>query len=365
MTTELIDAPPNGEALPPPPRFDARTAATVGLFVLALLVVLRLARGFLVPIAIALLLDFLFSPVIRWFKKLGVTEAISGAIVVFGLVAVVATSAYFLSGPAAKWLERAPSSMQVARERIEKLTKPLEKIQETAKAVQDATAATSGKKPAEVQIASPSLTQRITGGTTAALNMSLTIIFLTYFLLAVGDLFTQKLVGILPVFGDKKKAVGITREIEVQFSRYLSTVTVINIGLGLVIWGLLQAAGMPNAALWGFIAGITNFVPYIGGVVTTFVIFFAALMSFENTGKILLMPGIYLAVNLIESNLVTPILLGRRLPLNNVALFVGLLLWWYLWGIPGAILAVPMMVALKIVCDHVESLAPLGAFLGP
>src|SRR5262245_41768033 len=243
MTTELLETPVEGEAAPAPQRIDARTAATVGLFVLGLLVVLRFARGFLVPIAISLMLDFLFSPVIRWFRKIRITESISAAIVVFGLVAVVATSAYFLASPAAEWLERAPSSMQVAKERIKKLTKPLEKIQETAKAVQDATA-TEGRKPAEVQIAPPTMTQRITGGTTAAVNAALTIIFLTYFLLAVGDLFMQKLVGILPVFGDKKKAVGISREIELQFSRYLSSVTVINFGLGVVMWVLLQVAGM-------------------------------------------------------------------------------------------------------------------------
>jgi predicted PurR-regulated permease PerM len=364
MTTEPPDATPEGEAAPAPPRFDARTAATVGLFVLAVLVILRFARAFLVPIAISLLLDFLFTPVIRWFRKIGIKEAISAGIVVFGLVAAVGTSLYFLAGPATKWLERAPRSMEVAKERIEKLTRPLEKIEETAKAVEQATAP-DGNEPAEVQLAAPSLTQRITGGTTAALNLALTIIFLTYFLLAVGDLFMQKMVGILPVFSDKKKAVAISRDIEEHISRYLSTVTVINFGLGLVTWGALQLAGMPNAALWGALAGLTNFVPYIGSIVTTFAIFFASLMTFDDTGKILLMPGIYLAVNMLESNLVTPILLGRRLPLNNVALFVGLLLWWYLWGIPGAILAVPMMVAIKIVCDHVERLAPVGAFLGP
>lgn len=364
MTTEQPDTPPEGEAVPAPARFDARTAATVGLLVLAVLVILRFARGFLVPIAISLLLDFLFSPVIRWFKKIGVTESISAGIVVLALIASVATSAYFLASPAANWLERAPQSMEVAKERIQKLTRPLEKIQETAKAVEEATAAT-GEKPAEVQIAAPTMTERITGGTTAALNVALTIIFLTYFLLAAGDLFMQKLVGILPVFSDKKKAVSISRDIEEHFSRYLSTVTAINIGLGLVTWFALQMAGMPNAALWGALAGITNFVPYVGSIVTTFAIFFASLMTFETTGKILTMPAIYLAVNMLESNLVTPILLGRRLPLNSVAVFIGLLLWWYLWGIPGAILAVPMMVALKIVCDHVERLAPVGAFLGP
>ena len=364
MTTEHPDTSPEGEALVATPRFNARTVATVGLFVIALLAILRFARGFLVPIAISLLLDFLLSPVIRWFRKIGIKEGIGAGIVMLGLIAAVGTSIFFLASPAADWLERAPRSMEVAKARIQKLTKPLEKIQETAKAVEQATAP-DGKKPAEVQIAAPTLTQRITGGTTAVLNLALTIIFLTYFLLAAGDLFMQKLVGILPVFSDKKKAVAISRDIEEHISRYLSTVTVINIGLGVVTWVALQIAGMPNAALWGALAGVTNFVPYIGSIVTTFAIFFASLMTFETTGKILMMPGIYLAVNLLESNLVTPILLGRRLPLNNVALFVGLLLWWYLWGIPGAILAVPMMVALKIVCDHVERLAPVGAFLGP
>jgi predicted PurR-regulated permease PerM len=283
--------------------------------------------------------------------------------VVFGLVALVGTGVYFLANPAADWVERAPESIAAVKAKVTKLTKPLEKIQATAKAVEDVTA--PGKKPPEVKIATPSVTQRVTGTTAAALNSGLTVIFLTYFLLAVGDLFMQKLVGVLPVFGDKKKAVGITRDIEAHISRYLSTVTAINIGLGLVTWGVLAAVGMPNAALWGALAGVTNFIPYIGGVVTTAAIAFAALISFDNLGKALLMPGIFLALNLIESNLVTPLVLGRRLPLNSVALFVGLLLWWYLWGIPGAILAVPMMVAMKIVCDHVERLAPVGAFLGP
>ena len=364
MTTELLESPAEGEATPPAPRFDARTIALVGLFVLATLFTLRIARSFLVPIAVSLLLDFLFSPIVRWFKKFRVPEAISAGIVVFGLVTAVGTAVYFLASPAAAWVERAPESMETAKTKIRRLTKPLEKIQETAKAVEEATAP-AGRQPAEVQIAPPSLTERITGGTTAALNLTLTIIFLTYFLLAVGDLFMQKLVGILPVFGDKKKAVGISRDIESHISRYLSSVTVINIGLGLVTWAALGFAGMPNAALWGALAGLTNFVPYLGSVVTTFAIFLASLVTFEETGKMLLMPGIYLAVNMLESNLVTPILLGRRLPLNPVALFVGVLLWWYLWGIPGAILAVPMMVVLKIVCDHVERLAPLGAFLGP
>jgi len=358
-----MDAPPAEEAPARFQRLNVRTIATVGLFVLAVLFTLRFARGFLVPIAVSLLLDFLLSPAIRGFKKLGVTESISAAILVLGLIAVVGTGIYFLANPAADWIERAPRSLAAVKAKLTKLTKPLEKIQATAKAVEEVTA--PGDKPAEVKLAAPSMTQRITGSTASALNSALTVIFLTYFLLAAGDLFMQKLVGVLPVFGDKKKAVGIVRDIEEHISRYLTTVTAINIGLGLVTWGVLAAVGMPNAALWGALAGVTNFIPYVGGVVTTGAIAFAALLTFDSTGKALMMPGIFLAINMLESNLVTPLVLGLRLPLNAVALFVGLLLWWYLWGIPGAILAVPMMVAMKIVCDHVERLAPVGAFLGP
>jgi predicted PurR-regulated permease PerM len=255
--------------------------------------------------------------------------------------------------------------MAVVETKLKTLLRPLEKIQETAQAVEEATSAPAGEPAAAVQIAAPTLFQRVSGGTAAVVSAAMTVIFLTYFLLAAGDLFMQKLVGVIPVFSDKKKAVGISREIETHISRYLTTVTAINLGLGLVTWAVLALVDMPNAALWGAMAGLLNFVPYLGAVVTTAVIGIAALITFDSTGKALLMPGIYLGLNLIETNLVTPMILGRRLPLNPVALFVGLLLWWYLWGITGAILAVPMMVAIKIFCDHIETLAPVGTFLGP
>lgn len=349
---------------PARPRFDVRTVALVGLFVLLILFTLRLARSFLVPIAIALLLDFLLSPVIRGLRRLRIKESIGAALVIFGFVAVVGGSLFLLAEPAANWLERAPRSMAVVETRVKRLFRPIEQIQETARAVEEVTR-TPAQSTAEVQLAPPSLFQRVTGGTLSVISTAFTVIFLTYFLLAAGDLFMQKLVGVLPLFSDKKKAVGISREIEAHISLYLSTVTLINLGLGLVTWAVLAAAGMPNAALWGAVAGLLNFVPYLGALVTTGVIGIAALITFESTGKALLMPGIFLGLNLIEANLVTPMVLGRQLPLNPVALFVGLLLWWFLWGIPGALLAVPMMVALKIFCDHIETLKPVGSFLGP
>jgi predicted PurR-regulated permease PerM len=122
--------------------------------------------------------------------------------------------------------------------------------------------------------------------------------------------------------------------------------------------------GLPNAVLWGVVAAVLNFVPYVGAVANTILLALAASIAFEDTSRVLLVPGIFLALNLIESNLVTPAIYGNRMKLNTVALFVGLVFWWYIWGVPGAILAVPMMATLKIACDHIESLAPIGEFLG-
>jgi len=171
-------------------------------------------------------------------------------------------------------------------------------------------------------------------------------------------------VTVLPQFKDKKKAVTIARETEAQISVYLFTTTLINIGVGVVTGVALALVGMPNPVLWGVLAGVLNFIPYLGAVVNTVILGLASVVTFERTSDALIPPLVFLGLNLIESNLVTPMILGRRMRLNTVALFIGLIFWWYLWGITGAILAVPIMAAFKIMCDHIESLAPVGEFLG-
>ena len=216
----------------------------------------------------------------------------------------------------------------------------------------------------QVEIKGPSLTRQLFGGTTAFLSAATVVIFLTYFLLAVGDLFLQKLVGVLPQFKDKRVAVTIARETEAQISLYLFTTTLINLGVGVVTGIAMYLLGLPNAVLWGVVAAVLNFVPYVGAVANTVLLALAAFIAFEDTGRALLVPGTFLALNLIESNLVTPMIYGNRMKLNTVALFIGLVFWWYIWGVPGAILAVPIMATLKIACDHIESLAPIGEFLG-
>ena len=342
---------------------DARHVALIGLFVLAAFYTLHLARDLFLPIVLAILLDFLLSPVVRALRKIGLAEPIGAAIVMLGLLSVFVVGAYRFSGPAAEYIALAPESIETAQRKLQSMRGSVEQVTEAAEQVERA--ASGGEEPTQqVEIKGPSLTKQLFGGTASLLSAATVVIFLTYFLLAVGDLFLQKLVGVLPQFGDKKVAVTIARETEAQISLYLFTTTLINIGVGIVTGIAMYLLGMPNAALWGVVAAVLNFVPYVGAVANTVLLALAAFVAFEDTGRALLVPGTFLALNLLESNLVTPIIYGNRMKLNTVALFIGLVFWWYIWGIPGALLAVPMVATLKIACDHIESLSPIGEFLG-
>jgi predicted PurR-regulated permease PerM len=342
---------------------DARHVSLVGLFILATLYTLHLARDFFLPIALAVLLDFLLSPLVRWLRKTGIPEPIGAGIVMLGLLGVLVTGVWYLSGPASQWLSRAPESMATVERKLETLRRPVEQVTKAAQKVEAATEVAPDATP-KVEIKGPSLSRQLFGGTASILGSATLMIFLTYFLLAAGDLFLQKLVTVLPQFNDKKKAVAIARETEAQISAYLLTSTFVNIGVGVVTAVALWLVGMPNAVLWGVVAAVLNFVPYIGAVVNMAILGLAALLAFESTSHALLVPAVFLAINILEGNLVTPMILGSRMRLNTVALFIGLIFWWYVWGIPGAIIAVPIMAALKIMCDHIESLAPVGEFLG-
>lgn len=338
------------------------TPFIIGLFVLAVLYTLRLAADFIVPIIIAIFLDFLLSPLIRKLHRRGLPNPVGAALVgalVFGTVGVTVT---MLATPASEWIGRAPESLSTVASRVQRLARPLAKLQETTAKVQ-AAVAPADQKTQEVTVASPSILSRMTGGVASLGAAALTVVFLTFFLLASGDLFMLRVIESIPQFSDKKKAVRIARDVEDGISRYLVTVACINMGVGVATWGALWFLGMPNAMLWGVMAGVLNFIPYVGAMVTIVIIGVAALATFESTAHALAMPAAFLAINTIEANIATPIMMGRQFPLNNVAIFVGLLFWWYLWGVPGALLAVPLMVALNTCCDHIEKLKPYGAFL--
>ncbi len=343
---------------------DLGRVAAVGLFVLAVLYTLHFARSFLLPIVIAVLLDFLLSPVVRAMRRLRIPEPIGAGILMIALVGGVVVAGMRLAPAASGWLTRAPATFERVERKLQEFRRPVEQVTEAARQVEAATDVNGEEEAPKVQVAGPSLSEQIFGGTTALIGAVTVIGFLTYFLLAAGDLFMQKLIRVLPQFRDKKRAVSIAREIEAQVSTHLVTIALINVGLGAATALVTWLYGLPNPVLWGLVAGLFNFVPYLGAVATTIVIGLAAIATFDSVGQALLVPATFFAVNALEGNLVTPMILGRTLMLNTVAVFIGLLFWWYIWGLPGAIIAVPMLVTLKIFCDHFESLKPLGEFLG-
>lgn len=341
---------------------DVRHVSLVILTVLAVLYTLHFASAFLLPIVVAILLNLLLSPSVRLLKKyLRIPVPLGAGIVIVVLLSVVGFGVYRLAPAASAWVARAPQSMATLQRRIQPLRAPVERVSEAAEKVEQAT--DMDKKTQEVEIKGPSLIQQVFGGTTAFLSTGLVVIFLTYFLLASGELFLQKLVAVLPQLKDKKTAVRIVRETEAQVSVYLVVTTLINLGVGVATGAALALIGMPNPVLWGVVAAVLNFVPYIGGLVNTVILALAAFLTFEDTGQALMVPVVFTVINILEGNLITPFVLGRRMRLNTVAVFVGLVFWWYLWGITGAILAVPIMATIKIASDHIAPLAPISEFL--
>ena len=336
----------------------------VGIFLLAAVAALKIGSTFVLPIVVSVLFMFLLGPPVRWLKKRRVPEAVGAGILVFGTVIVLCGAMYFLADPASEWIERAPKTMQQVERKLKSVVRPLASIQATASKVEEATTPTSsGDDTQKVELAKPGLMSRLSGTTASFLGAALTVIFLSYFLLAAGTLFRQKLAEVLPGRAERAHVVEALAEIEVQMSRYLVLTTIINAAVGLLTWGALALLGMPNAALWGAVAGVLNYIPSVGALATLILIGVAGLVSFDQPRTALFAAGAFFIINMVESNLATPMILGRRLPLNAVALFLGLLFWGWIWGITGAVLAVPLTVMVKIICDHVKPLEPVALFL--
>jgi predicted PurR-regulated permease PerM len=186
---------------------------------------------------------------------------------------------------------------------------------------------------------------------------------LLYMLLASGDLFLQKLVHVMPTLREKKRAVEISHEIQQNISHYLFSVSLINLGLGIVVSGGLYFLGVPNAAMWGLLVALLNFVPYFGPGAGIILLAVVGLLTFDTLWQAALPPAWYLLVHVLESNLVTPVLLGRRFTLNPVVIFVSLIFWTWLWGVPGALLSVPVLVSIKVVCDRVPAMSSVSELL--
>ena len=339
------------------------SVAIRGLFIIASFYTLYFARALILPLVLAFLLTFLLRPVVRALKKWRIPEWAGSALILLVLLSVATYGSIKLSKPAAEWMEKVPESLSKVDLKIGFLRKPLETVNRTAEELKKL-ARLGDEKKIEVEIKRPALADTVLTGTQEFLAKASVMFILLYFLLASGDLFLSKTVKVFPGLDRKKEIVKITRAVEQQVSRYLFTVMVINIFMGITLGLGMYLIGMPNPVLWGVMAGLLVFLPYLGPLTGIAVVTLVAFLTFDSLARALLAPAIYFALETIQGQIVTPMVLGLRLALNPVAIFVWLIFWGWMWGIAGVLLAVPMLTVFKILCDHIRPLAPVGEFLG-
>ena len=341
----------------------SKSIAITGLFILAFFYTLYFTRAFLLPIVLALLLTFLLRPAVRALKRIKIPDVAGAALVLILLLGVAGYGTVRISRPAAQWIYNAPESLRKIELKVSHLRRLIEEASQAAEELKKV--ATLGTQNAiEVEIKRPSFTDAVLTGTQEVLIKSSLMFILLYFLLASGDLFQRKLIRLFSDESKKRKVQTITREVEQKISRYLITVTVVNTFMGVSLGIGMYLVGMPNPVLWGVMAGFLVFIPYLGPLIGLSIVTFVALLTFDSFGRILLVPAIYFFLETLQGQIITPIVLGFRLALNPVAIFIWLIFWGWIWGITGALLAVPMLTVFKILCDSITPLASVGEFLG-
>jgi predicted PurR-regulated permease PerM len=349
---------------------DPTKARTVGIWIIAVVaicVALYFAREILAPIAFAFLFSVVFRPPVRWLENLRVPTWIGASIVTLATIGLLILVIFLLATPMQRWMEQAPKSISTAEQKLGRLRDRFEKVSEVASRIEHAAQGPTTNPSAQPPAPPPpstGLLQRIFGNTTRAISGIIEVLLLLLLLLATGDLFYQKLLKVLPFREDKRIAITAVTDVQGVVRRYLVVTAIINIGQGTLVALVFWWLKMPSPILWGVFTFVLEFIPYLGAALMILMISLVAFATFDGIGQILAPPGAYLLITTIQNNLVSPVAYGNKLKLNPVAVLVGVMIWWFLWGIPGAFLAVPIIATIKIIADRTQGLNALGEFLG-
>ncbi|MGX8010936.1 AI-2E family transporter [Mesorhizobium sp. ORM8.1] len=335
----------------------------IGIFILMTIAALYLARDFFMPVILAFLLALTLTPIVRLLRKRGIPEVVSATLLVLLSVFVFASAGYLLSGPIIDLINNTSSIGQQLTERLAHFQRPLTKIMDVAHQLEGLTETAQEPGMQKVAVAPSGILSTAAGNILEA-GTSITIVFvLSLFLLASGTLFYEKIVQSFTSLTQKKRALRVVYDVEREISHYLLTVALINAGLGTVIGLGLWGLGMPNPLVWGAAAALLNFLPYVGALITILLVTIIALISFDTISYALLAPAFVLLCDIVEGQFVTPMVVGRRLEINAVAIFIAIAFWSWLWGFVGALMAVPLLVVVKVFCDHFDGLSHVGNFL--
>jgi predicted PurR-regulated permease PerM len=352
-------------AVVPPHRFGltAQSLLLAGILGVLLFHTLQIARPLFLPIALAILASFALTPIVRPIVRWGVPSAVAAALVVSVVVLVGGAGVYALSGPAADWIGRAPAKLREAERKLRPIRAPVERIAEATREVEKATDIEDDAKNPVVVTDERSLFSDLVLQTQGVLVTLVATLVLLFFLLATGEGLAGALAVLPPWAADPGSARALVEAIEADVSRHLLTITLINAGLGVAVAASLALLGVPNPALWGVMAAVLNFVPFVGAVLGTLVVAGVALISFDEPGRAVLAAATFALLTGVEGLVITPAALGQRLTLSPVAVFTSLLLWSFLWGVPGALIAVPVLAVVKIVADRIPALRSLARML--
>jgi predicted PurR-regulated permease PerM len=335
-----------------------------GILVLLSAYTFYVSSPVLIPLTIAVLVTMLLAPVMSLFDGLKLPRPLSAAVVLAILVGILGGGAYGLSGPAQEWLRKLPQSGGKIDKMLRSVKQPFAQIQEATEQLSSAADGRKAGAPQRVQIATPSLTERLVGGT-AQIAAAISVIFvLVFFLLSAGDTFLRKLVSVIPTLKDKKRTVEIIRSIESDISFYLVMMLLINVGLGAGVAAITAFLGIPDPLLWGALTVILSFAPYVGEMAIAVTLFVISMVTFDTLGKAIAAPASYIIL-MSAVHLTVPVIVRRRLLLNPVAVFIAIIFLGWIWGIPGALLAVPLLASFKVICERIEHLNPIAAFLTP
>lgn len=366
---------------PPPMKsvVDVRSAALTIVAVLAVVLVLQYAQGVIIPIVIGLLISYALDPLVAWMARRRVPRPIAAALVLSILTGGGGYMLYSLRSEANAIVDQLPQGARRLRQLLEAdrpSTAPtaIQQMQKAATELERAADAAAPPPPPSgvqrVQVQPPpfNMGDYLMWGSmslaTAAGQCAL-ILFLVYFLLASGDLYRRKLVKIAgPSLTQKRITLQILSEIDRQIERFLLVQLFTSTVVGVVTWLAFRAMGMQQAAVWGLLAGVFNSIPYFGPVLVTVATVMVAFLQFGNLHMPLLIGAVALVITTLEGFLLTPWLNSRAARMNAIAIFIGLLFWGWIWNVWGMLLAVPMLMVLKAICDHVDDLKPIGELLG-
>lgn len=340
----------------------AETALWI-LVLLAILYTAYLAQNLVAPVTAAVVGSFILMPLMRAAPFRFLPHALSAAIMVVAILGALSGAIYMLAEPAAQWTARIPAAIEEFEQRSSEISEPVEAVRRASEQVEELARVRGGQDQQTVVVKEPPLMEQVMEVAGQKGTSFLIFIVLLYFLLATGELLRDRIIRSARRLTDKEKARRILRSIEREISTYLFSISFINAGLGLCIGVSLWAIGLPNAALWGVAAALLNFVPYAGAVAGMALTTLIALIAFDDLGRIVAVPAIYFFWNLIESQFVTPSVLGRRHTLNAAVVFLSIVFWGWMWGVIGAVLAVPILVIMNTCFAQIEGLRKFSIFI--